>query len=285
MNLQNSFSIEVENFSLEKTFNCGQTFRFFKENNAYYYPYKDTLFEIKEVPSKHSVKLDVVAIGKETSKDEFENIFGISHNIKNINKRILEVAPQMEEAVLFSDGIRLIRMPVYETTISFLFSIQSQIPVIQARLNKLAMLGKRAVTVNGSKFYLFPHREDLLKLSYEDIASLRLGFREKFFINFVKNYTEDDIEALRNASYEVKKQFLMSILGIGEKVSECIILFGYGDLSAFPVDTWIIKGMKHFFGVNGTTKKLTEFGRKTFGEVSGYAQQYIYYYMRIFCSS
>ena len=283
--MQNSFSIEVENFSLEKTFNCGQTFRFFKEGNAYYYPYKDTIFGIKEAPSKHSVKLDVVAIGKETSKDEFENIFGISHNIKNINKRILEVAPQMEEAVLFSDGIRLIRMPVYETTISFLFSIQSQIPVIQARLNKLAMLGKRAVTVNGSKFYLFPHREDLLKLSYEDIASLRLGFREKFFINFVKNYTEDDIEALRNASYEVKKQFLMSILGIGEKVSECIILFGYGDLSAFPVDTWIIKGMKHFFGVNGTTKKLTEFGRKTFGEVSGYAQQYIYYYMRLFCSS
>ncbi len=281
LNLQNSFSLEVNNFSLEKTFNCGQTFRFFKEGNTYYYPYNDTLLEIKEVPLKNNVRLDVKAICKEMSKDEFENIFGISHHIKSINQRIIEIAPQMEEAVLFSNGIRLIKMPVFETTVSFLFSIQSQIPVIQARLNKLAMLGKRSVTVSGSKFYLFPHREDLLKFSYEDIASLHLGFREKFFINFIKNYTEDDLEALRDASYEEKKQFLMSILGIGEKVSECIILFGYGDLSAFPVDTWIIRGMKHFFGINGTTKKLTEFGRKTFGEVSGYAQQYIYYYMRL----
>jgi len=52
LNLQNSFSLEVNNFSLEKTFNCGQTFRFFKEGNTYYYPYNDTLLEIKEVPLK-----------------------------------------------------------------------------------------------------------------------------------------------------------------------------------------------------------------------------------------
>ncbi len=281
LNLQNSFSLEVNNFSLEKTFNCGQTFRFFKEGNTYYYPYNDTLLEIKEVSLKNNVRLDVNAIGKEMSKDEFENIFGISHNIEDINNRIIRIAPQLEEAVSYANGIRLIKTPVYETIISFLFSIQSQIPVIQSRLNKLALLGGREINADDKVFYLFPKRDDILKLSYEEIATLRLGFREKFFINFIKNYTEDDLEALRDASYEEKKQFLMSILGIGEKVSECIILFGYGDLSAFPVDTWIIRSMKHFFGINGTTKKLTEFGRKTFGEVSGYAQQYIYYYMRL----
>ena len=281
LNLQNSFSLEVNNFSLEKTFNCGQTFRFFKEGDLYYYPYKNSLIAIKETPLANHVQLDIKTFGQTIPKEEFADIFGLNHNIEDINNRIIRIAPQLEEAVSYANGIRLLKTPVYETIISFLFSIQSQIPVIQSRLNKLALLGGREINADDKVFYLFPKRDDILKLSYEEIAALRLGFREKFLLNFIKNYNEKDFEQLKDATYADKKTFLMSILGIGEKVSECIILFGYGDLSAFPVDTWIIRGMKHFFGINGTTKKLTEFGRTTFGEVSGYAQQYIYYYMRL----
>jgi N-glycosylase/DNA lyase len=276
-NLKNSFQVEVEDFSLEKTFNCGQTFRFFEIGGRYYYPYENSLIKIEETNGK-IFKFEIY--GENLTKEYVFDIFGLNHDIQRINSEIIKIAPQLKEAIEFSKGIRLIRMPPYETTISFIFSIQSQIPVIMSRLNKLAEFGKRVVEVDNAEFYLFPKREDILEMPIGDIRSLKLGFREKFFLNLIKNYTEEDFEKLRNLPYEEKKKFLTSILGVGEKVSECIILFGYGDLSAFPVDTWIEKGLEKIFGVKGTTKKLTEFGRATFGEFSGYAQQYIYYYMR-----
>jgi len=282
MSLQNSFEVEVEAFSLEKTLNCGQTFRFFKVNDYYIYPYKDSIFKIKEVLENSSTKLKVDVFGKTITKEEFIKIFGLDHDIKVINENILAIAPQLDKAVFLSKGIRLMKMDPYEATISFIFSIQSQIPVIQKRLNRLAELSKRSIMINGVNYYLFPKRNDLLNLNPVDIKSLNLGFREKFFLNLIKNYREKDFEKVYLEPYEVKKKFLTSILGVGEKVSECIILFGYGDYTAFPVDTWIIKGLKLFFNIEGSVKKLTDFGRSTFKEFSGYAQQYIYYYMRNF---
>ncbi|MEF3244785.1 MAG: hypothetical protein K6343_02205 [Caldisericaceae bacterium] len=282
MNLQNNFILEVENFSLDKTLNCGQTFRFFKNEEYYIYPYKDSVLKLKE---KNRNILEVEVYGEYLSKDEVKEIFGLNHDVKKINEKILNIAPNLEEPVSFSNGIRIMKMQPYEATISFIFSIQSQIPVIQKRLNKLSTIVGRKITIDGIDYYLFPKFEDLITLTYEHIKSLNLGFREKFFLNLIKNYKSTDFEVLKDKTYEEKKKFLMSILGVGEKVSECILLFGYGELSAFPVDTWIIKGLKKFFNVEGSTKKLTEFGHKKFDSVSGYAQQYIYYFMRNFWDS
>ncbi len=282
MNLQNKFILEVENFSLEKTLNCGQTFRFFKNEEHYIYPYKDSVLKLKQ---KKESLLEVEVYGEDLSKDEIKEIFGLNHDVRKINEKILRIAPNLEEPLLLSSGIRIMKMQPYEATISFIFSIQSQIPVIQKRLNKLSAIVGRKITIDGIDYYLFPKFEDLLTLTYKDIKSLNLGFREKFFLNLIKNYRSSDFEMLKGKTYEEKKKFLMSILGVGEKVSECILLFGYGELSAFPVDTWIIKGLKRFFNVEGSTKKLTEFGHKKFDSVSGYAQQYIYYFMRNFLGS
>ncbi|MGB9769718.1 MULTISPECIES: DNA-3-methyladenine glycosylase 2 [Caldisericum] len=280
LNLQNSFETKVKDFSLEKTLKCGQTFRFFFENGAYYYPYKESLIKIREEIFKDVTKLKVEVFGKYLSEEDFYSIFGLSHDVTRINQEIIKIAPNLKEVVEFSKGIRLMKMEPYETTISFIFSIQSQIPVITSRLNKLAYLTNKSIEVDGLIFYLFPRRMDMLELPLDAISSLRLGFREKFFLNLIKNYTEEDLYKIKDLPYEEKKKFLKSILGIGDKVSECIILFGYGDLSAFPVDTWIVKGLEKFFGIKGSIRKLTGFGRTTFGNLSGYAQQYIYYYMR-----
>nr|WP_269446133.1 DNA glycosylase [Caldisericum exile] len=281
-NLQNSFEIKLKDFSLEKTLNCGQTFRFFNIGGYYYYPYGDSVIKLQESVNNDITTLKVEIYGTYLSKDEFSSIFGLNHDIDYINKKIIQITPILKEAIEFSKGIRLIQMPPYETTISFIFSIQSQIPVITSRLNKLAELTNRQIEIDNMKFYLFPKREDILELPIEAVHSLKLGFREKFFLNLIKNYTMEDFENLRDKPYEEKKNFLTSILGVGDKVSECIILFGYGDLTGFPVDTWIKKGLEKIFNVRGSTKKLTELGRKTFGSLSGYAQQYIYYYMRTF---
>ncbi len=74
----------------------------------------------------------------------------------------------------------------------------------------------------------------------------------------------------------------MKIKGVGPKVSDCIILFGFSIINAFPVDVWIKRVIEYFYFENTDTKKevIEDFGKRTFNNLGGYAQQYLFYYAR-----
>ena len=274
-NLQGSIEVEGS-FSLEKTLHCGQVFRFYFKEGKFFLPYLNSVLVSEDKFNKilYSISGDFL------SETEVKKILGLNHNIGKINSYLVEKLPSFRKIVEFSSGLRIMSLPPYETAISFIFSIQSSIPVIKKRLNTLSEYIGRHIEIEGKKFYFFPKSHDLKNLSKKEISSLRLGFREKFLVEFIENYDENFFEGLRLLSYDVKRKELLKIKGVGEKVAQCILLFSLDELSAFPVDVWIKRGMKILLSKTGTGQKLTKEGREIFGEFAGYAQGYMYYFLR-----
>jgi N-glycosylase/DNA lyase len=268
-----------KNFSIEKTITCGQTFRYDLNNGDYIYPYKKSLLEISDGGDE---SISVSVIGEDANIKQIKELLGLNDNIEEINKEILEKAPKLSHLIEVGKGLRIMRNPPYEMAISFIFSIQTSIPTIRKRLNLLSEMAGEGIEYKGKVYHTFPTSSALRKLSQTDLASLHIGFRERFLKEFIERYDEEFFEQLSKQDFNKKREALLEIKGIGEKVAQCVLLFGFGELSAFPVDVWIERAMKEVFGISGSTKKITEAGRQIFGNFAGYAQQYMYYFIRAF---
>lgn len=264
-------------FSIDHTLKCGQIFRYFIFDSYYYVPYNNSVIVLRQ--NNNIVYYEV--FGEEIEEKELKEFLGINHDIENINNYLLQREGKLREMLTFSEGLRIVKTPTYETLISFLFSIKNSIPVITKKLNLLSEIAGDSIIVNNKKFYTFPKSSRLRSLTNKDYERLRIGYREKFLREFVGLYNEEDVISLEKKPYEEKRKILLSIKGVGEKVAQCVLLFGFSELSAFPVDVWIEMALWNYFGVKGSIKKLTEFGRNTFGEYAGYAQEYMYRYIRI----
>ncbi len=268
--------IPVSHFSLERTLKCGQTFRVFEKDGWFLYPYGNSVVALKQSGNT----LEYKVFGAPLSEEAVRNLLGLNDDIETINNELAHRVNGFAKVIDKTLGIRIMRQKPFETTVSFMFSVQSAIPLIRRRLNVLSELAGEKIDTPFGAFYTFPESENLRKLSDSEIQSLKLGFREKWFREFIERYDENALTEVSRMPFSEKEHALLKIKGVGIKVAHCIMLFSMNELSAFPVDVWIKRGMEELFSVKGTTKKVTEKGREMFGEYAGYAQEYIYYYTR-----
>ncbi len=268
--------IAVKNFSLKRTLTCGQTFRVFEKNGVYIYPYGNSVLALRQ----EGDSLFYESFGEKLNEWEVKNLLGLNDEVGFINEYLKRRVPEFSKVINETLGIRIMRQKPFETVISFMFSVQSAIPLITRRLNTLSKIAGKKVQTPYGKFYLFPKSENLKKLTDLEIKSLKLGFREKWFREFIERYDEKELEKIARLPFAEKEKELLKIKGVGIKVAHCIMLFSMNELSAFPVDVWIKRGMKTLFGTGGSVKKITHFGRELFGDFAGYAQEYIYYCIR-----
>ena len=124
----------------------------------------------------------------------------------------------------------------------------------------------------------FPTPRQILD-KQEDIPICRLGYREGRFIELAEKAENGaiDLGAIEELDYAGCIGSLMEINGVGPKVADCVALFGFGHLEAFPVDARISKTLNEMYGVDGNYKVMAEFGRKKFGRYAGYAQEFLYH--------
>ena len=121
--------------------------------------------------------------------------------------------------------------------------------------------------------YAFPAPEVLAEANEGDLASLRLGYRCAYIKAAASEYLKDGCPSCREE--------LLSFFGIGPKVANCIMLFGLRDTAAFPVDTWVKQIMNDMYGFKTSDiKGMQAFAAEKFGDLAGYAQQYLFYYYR-----
>jgi len=265
-----------KNFSLERTLTCGQTFRITEKGGTFIYVRGQSVIALRT--EKDGLLFSVY--GENISKEKLKEILGINDDIERINRELIKRVPQFAKVIDDTLGIRIMRQEPFETAISFIFSVQSAIPLIRRRLDALAKIAGKEIETPFGTFNLFPASSALKSLSKEEIKSLKLGFREKWFEEFTEKYDEKKMNVIAKLPFEEKEKALLKIKGVGIKVAHCIMLFSMNELSAFPVDVWIKRGMEKLFGIKGTTQKITKEGRNLFGPFAGYAQEYIYFYMR-----
>jgi N-glycosylase/DNA lyase len=117
------------------------------------------------------------------------------------------------------------------------------------------------------------------ELARAELSGVRLGFRERYLKATAARVANMDFSAIGELSYEEARQELMKLQGVGEKVADCVLLFGFGYLEAFPVDVWIARAMRAYYGIT-SIKEMRRFARERWHPYEGYAQQYLYMLVR-----
>lgn len=272
----NIFLETMENFSIKQTLECGQVFRFKFENGRYILVAKNKVLEIEENEKGH--------IFYNTSIDEFENIWMDYFDFKrdySVIQKVISKDEVIKKAISYGKGIRILNQDYFETIISFIISQNNRIPMIQAVIENISReFGEKI----DSKYYSFPVWEKFLEVSDEELRVCKTGFRSKYILDCVHKINDGNLnfeEMEKLDTYNLKNN-LMQVKGIGEKVSDCIVLFAFGKREAFPVDVWIKRVMEFYYYDNKKTdnKIIREDAYNKFGEYGGYAQQYLFYMAR-----
>lgn len=270
----------VSDFKISDIFLCGQCFRF---NSVAENEYIGTAFgkTIRISQNGNCVILH------STTMADFQNIwykfFDFDRDYSQLKAELLKDGDSiMESAIAYGGGIRILKQELWETIISFIISASNNIPRIKKIIELLCTNFGNAHEYEGNTYYSFPDAQTISKLSEADLSVIRAGFRTKYILNCAKavNSGEFDIDSLYSLDTPNAKKSLMSISGIGNKVSDCILLFALNRFDSFPVDVWIKRIMEYCYFENNeqSIPTVSEFANRKFGELGGIAQQYLFYY-------
>ena len=177
-------------------------------------------------------------------------------------------------------GLRILRQPFGETLLGFLCSATKQIVQIKQMMALLAL--RHGTDLAGNRNRL-PTWTELAGVPETDLRGCLLGFRARYIHQNAQFIAAHPgwLEETEKLPYTEAKERLMSLPGVGEKVADCVLLFGAGKLEAFPVDVWILKTMERRYGLDGwKPAQVAHFGRAHFGPLAGLAQQYLFAWER-----
>ncbi|MFT3869266.1 MAG: DNA glycosylase [Nibricoccus sp.] len=177
-------------------------------------------------------------------------------------------------------GLRILRQPFGETLLCFLCSATKQIVQIK---QMIALLAERHGAEIAPGIHRLPTWDELARVSEISLRACKLGFRAKHIRETAQFLAKNPgwLDTTETAPYNQAKERLCTLPGVGEKVADCVLLFGAGRLEAFPVDTWILKTMARRYGLDDwKPAQAAHFGRVHFGPLAGLAQQYLFAYER-----
>lgn len=269
----------VKNFELDHIFECGQCFRWNKEPNGNYIGV--AYGKVIEIEKKND-EVIIYNINEEEFNKLWCDYFDLKRDYTVIKKKF-QKDPLLKKSVDFGHGIRLLQQEPFELTISFIISSNNRIPMIKRAINNLSEKWGKSIEYKGKTYYAFPTIADLENVSIEEIATCGLGFRSKYVKDTVHRiYTgEVSLETIKSEEDDICHEELKKLNGIGPKVSDCIMLFSMQKYSAFPVDVWVKRAMQFFYlAPDVSLPKIREFARDKFGNLAGFAQQYLFYYAR-----
>ncbi|MSU33761.1 MAG: 8-oxoguanine DNA glycosylase [Pedosphaera sp.] len=195
--------------------------------------------------------------------------------------------PPMRSAQASCRGLRLLRQDPWESLASFIASSSKQIVQIQEIVRLLSERFGEPVKVPPDRppLWKFPTVERLATATEIELRNCKLGFRAPYLLGTARRivFGELNLASLRNLELRVARDALMECPGVGRKIAECVLLFGYGFPTAFPVDVWIRKALHRLYFPKVrrmSPQRLERFVESHFGTNSGYAQQYLFHYVR-----
>jgi len=264
----------AEYFDPVQVLECGQIFRF--------RPFKEGFLVIsRDKPCYLYRRENTTYIECEDGK-YFYNFFDLDADYAAINQKAYTFnIPVLSRAAELCKGLRLLNQDREETVFSFIISQRNNIPRIKQIIEKLcALLGERREFM-GEEYYTFPYAKQIYEADMGVFKEARVGYRDTYLHNTAKSILESGLERLDGLSTPELKEELLKFCGVGEKVANCITLFGFKRTDSFPVDAWVKKLYKEdFCGTLTDTHKICKYFLNMFKDYSGYAQQYLFYAKR-----
>lgn len=255
------------NFNLNQIKDSGQAFHITSDNNnVFTFIYLDHVLRIKHL----SDDIYEVSVSEYEWNHIWVDYFDLNTDYSYASH--LQTGNEfLDNAIIFGNGIRILKQDPFEIFVSYIISQQSNIPRIHSIVNKLCKDHGKELEPG---IYAFPSHQDLYQLSENDWRNdYHLGYRARYLKNFIDNYT-DKIYDYHNKDNNELFKFAKSFLGIGDKIASCIMLFAYHRLNFVPKDVWIKRVIEtKFNGIN-----LFD----CYPGIEGILQQYVYYYARHF---
>lgn len=261
----------LNDFNIAHILECGQIFRFEKLDDLHYNVISNK-FKAEIIQDNLSATILTGNI------QYFIDFFDLDRDYSKIKKSINHTTI-MNKAINYGYGIRILNQDLLETIISFIISANNNIKRIQKSLNYISShLGTLI-----DDYYAFPTLEQLYSANEEFFINAGTGYRAKYLVETINDLYSGklDLEKLKSLPTDEARKYLCSFKGIGEKVANCILLFGMHREMVFPVDTWMEKVYyDYFFAGDKNPSQITKFMMDKFKDLSGYAQQYLFYYKR-----
>lgn len=258
--------LPVSGFSLADTLDCGQCFRWEEQEDH----------SFQAVVGKQMARVfqqgdDLIVESKDADEEFWKNYFDLNTDYGMIQEKLSFNKP-LRTAMEYTSGIRILNQEPWETLCSFIISQNNNIPRIKGIISRLCENFGEELGEGG---YTFPTAERMAELSLEELAPLRAGFRGKYLLDAARKVVsgEVDFARIRESSLEEGQEELRKIYGVGAKVADCVLLFGFHKLDAFPIDTWIKKVLAEYYP-NGFPKRAKKY--------AGVAQQYLFHYIRYY---
>ena len=278
-------------FNLDHTLSCGQVFRWVKANGWWYGVVDEKILKVRQEGDKLFFRAYPEDVADEFIRRYFRLDDALSIILRTIDKDV-----EINKAIQKFNGLRLVRQSAWDCLISYVCATNASIPVIENMLRNLSETFGDEIVVNGKAFFSFPKVNKLARASLNKIKQCKVGYRARVLSKIAKQIENNPnlLEELRHTDYLELRDELRSLPGVGPKVADCVSLFAFDKLEAFPIDVWVRRVIYHIRGTviprtkNCKEKSLTvseytdlsSFARLHYGKFAGYAQEYLFYYMR-----
>ncbi|HTB83893.1 MAG TPA: DNA glycosylase [Candidatus Sulfotelmatobacter sp.] len=286
---QTEIFLPVREYHLAGTLDSGQVFRWRQSGDSW-----------EGVLGKHFLRLtqkeDGIHAESFSSAADWQFLREFLQSEVELEK-ILATFPvdtPMQTAVAHCRGLRLLRQDPWECLASFILSSMKQIVQIRqivallcerfgepCSVEPAARLGS---AIGRTLQFSFPTPSRLAAATESELRECKMGFRAPGLLNAARQIDSGklDLEKIRRLDYAEARNELMQLHGVGGKIADCVLLFAYGFDSAFPVDVWVERALQelYFPKRQASDKRLRKFAATHFGPHSGYAQQYLFHYIR-----
>lgn len=275
-----ALSIPVRHFDLEATLDSGQVFHWQRLGNGF-------AGAIGELPVWMAQTGESVLEVSGPGAPAVAGYLGLDHPVEEIWRSFPIGDAVLGRALAFSPGLRILRQPAWECLATFITSSLKQ--VAQIRRISLAIRARfgKALNVRGCDVHAYPAPEELAEAGETALRECGMGYRARSLhlaaLRLAANEASLDAMAAIESDEELLDE-LRRFHGVGDKIANCVMLFGFGRLGSFPVDVWIERTLRRHYGKalgeEAPLARVREFASGHFGPYGGYAQQYLFHHAR-----
>ncbi|MDR2266813.1 MAG: 8-oxoguanine DNA glycosylase [Christensenellaceae bacterium] len=258
----------VNDFNAKHILECGQVFRYQQTNDGYKV-FSKNLYSLLIIQAKSAIILS-------TEVDYFVRFFDLDRDYGDI-KHKLSGYQNLKSAIEYGNGIRILKQDPIETIFQFILSANNNIPRIRSTIERIST--KLGQDMCG--YYAFPTLESLCRADVDLFKQAGAGYRAEYISRTARMINDGFSLDVCKMTSEEARAHLMQLPGVGPKVADCVLLFGYGRTDVFPTDVWINRVYCDLYDEHAKTRR--EASKRLaleFGELSGFVQQYLFYYKR-----
>jgi N-glycosylase/DNA lyase len=287
LRLMKALEVAAPDFDLALTLDSGQTFHWESLGDGFVGAIGERAVYVEQcgrVLKVHGGETPSPALGTNALPGVVARYFSLDHPLAKICAG-LPNDDAMQRAVAYCRGLRIMRQPLWECLATFICSSMKQVVHIRQISGKLRQRFGRRIPICGIHVYDFPPSARLAGASEKELRDCGLGYRAKNLLATAQRVAsgQADLEAWRTLPDEELRRRLCDLPGVGAKVANCVMLFAYERLRAFPIDVWVERVLREkYFPRRRKFRpgELQRFSARHFGEHGGYAQQYLFHHAR-----